>query len=316
MLALCVAAPAHAEGYMDRPEVRQFAADVAARNGLDRAWVNSVLADAKAKDAIVTAMSKPAEHVMGWNEYRALFLTDKRIQMGQDFMRDNAATLARAESVYGVPATTIAAIIGVETLYGRNAGNYRVLDALMTLGFDYPPRSEFFRKELEQFLLMAHEQGLSPTELKGSYAGAMGLGQFMPSSYRQFSVDFNGDGVADLWNVDDAIGSVARYFTLHGWQPGQAVVYPLDPTATASQDVLASSPKPTLTVAEIQSAGYKPRTRLAPDLSGAVIKLANADDTAEYWLGLQNFYVITRYNHSPMYAMAVYQLGQALQHGR
>ncbi len=312
-LAVC-ALPAQAE-YLARPDVRVFIDEVSQRHGLQRQWVEQVIGEARNRESIISAMTRPAEKTLSWDAYRRLFLNDKRIQWGHEFLAQHQGTLARAEATYGVPAATIAAIIGVETYYGRNVGSYRVLDALATLGFDYPPRAPFFRSELEQFLLMVHEQKLPPTELKGSYAGAMGFGQFIPSSYRNYATDFNGDGVVDLWHVEDAIGSVARYFALHGWQTGQPVALPMAAGAQADAGLLESSPKPLFTVAEIRGAGYQPPAGLADDLPAAVIRLQN-EASAEYWLGLQNFYVITRYNHSPMYAMAVYQLSQELQRVR
>ncbi|HEY9036443.1 MAG TPA: lytic murein transglycosylase B [Pseudomonadales bacterium] len=308
---LSMAIPAIAGDYLERPEVQAFVNEVAERNKLDKAWVQRVLAEAQAKESIVAAMTRPAEKTLTWNEYRALFVTQQRITWGKEFMTEHEATLVRAEETYGVPAETIAAIIGVETYYGRNVGSYRVLDALATLGFDYAPRAPFFRGELEQFLLMTHEQHLPPTALKGSYAGAMGLGQFIPSSYRNYAVDFNGDGVVDLWNVEDAIGSVARYFAMHGWQTGQAVTWPIKPPKVIEEGMLAPAPKPTFSVAEIRAAGYGVPDSVGDEELAAVIRLKNAD-SSDYWLGLKNFYVITRYNHSPMYAMAVYQLSQAL----
>lgn len=184
-----------------------------------------VFAEVQRKQSILDAISRPAERVKPWKDYRPMFITDARIARGVDFWRQHEAVLARAEQEYGVPAQYIVAIIGVETFFGRNTGNYRVIDALSTLGFDYPPRAEFFRKELREFLLLAREEQLDPLTLKGSYAGAMGLPQFMPSSFRNFAVDFDGDGHINIWNnPDDAIGSVASYFKRHGWVPGEGVV--------------------------------------------------------------------------------------------
>ena len=309
--SVLMALSVQAGSYLSRPDVQSFVDDVAERNQLDKDWVRRVLAEAEPKESIVAAMTRPAEKTFTWKAYRALFLNDNRIKWGREFLQEQQATLARAEETYGVPAETIAAIIGVETYYGRNVGNYRVLDALATLGFDYPPRGKVFRGELEQFLLMTHEQKLPPTALKGSYAGAMGFGQFIPSSYRSYAVDFNGDGVVDLWDVEDAIGSVARYFAMHGWQTGQAVTLPIEPADVIEEGLLKLAPKPTFTVAEIRAAGYGVPETVAGDDLAAVIRLSN-EDSSEYWLGLKNFYVITRYNHSAMYAMAVYQLSQEL----
>lgn len=303
--------PAQAGEYLSRPDVQAFVDEVSQKHSLDKAWVQRVLAEADAKESIIAAMTRPAEKTLTWDAYRALFLNANRIKWGKEFLQEQEATLARASETYGVPVEIIAAIIGVETYYGRNVGNYRVLDALATLGFDYPPRGKFFRGELEQFLLMAHEQNLPPTALKGSYAGAMGYGQFIPSSYRSFATDFNGDGVVDLWNVEDAIGSVARYFAMHGWQTGQAVTLPIKPAKVIEEGLLEPAPKPTFAVSEIRAAGYGVPDSVADEDIAAVIRLKN-ETSEEYWLGLKNFYVITRYNHSPLYAMAVYQLSREL----
>lgn len=313
LLAMMLAWPAQASSYVERPEVQVFIDDVSERHGLDRAWVSSVLAEARVRESVVTAMSRPAERVMTWRDYRKLFVNDRRINLGREFLAAHATTLARAESVYGVPPEMIAAILGVETYYGRNTGTHRVLDALANLGFDYAPRAEFFRKELEQFLLLVREQQLPVAEVKGSYAGAMGWGQFIPSSYRHYATDFNEDGRIDLWNVEDAIGSVARYFQMHGWQAGQPVAFPLQADADAQE--LERNLQPGLTLEQVQAAGYRLQASLEADTPVALIRLPNGElEAPEYWLGLQNFYVITRYNRSPMYAMAVYHLSRALRH--
>jgi membrane-bound lytic murein transglycosylase B len=223
--------------------------------------------------------------------------------------------LARAEQAYGVPPEIVTAIIGVETWYGRYMGKYRVLDALATLAFDYPPRSRFFRSELAQYLLMTREQGLDPLALKGSYAGAMGYGQFISSSYRHYAVDFDDDGVANILNNPvDAIGSVANYFREHRWQRGEPVADQLDADLPAGSALLTKSLKPELEVADYRTAGLPVPESVSGDLPARALRL-KAENEHELWLTYRNFYVITRYNHSHLYAMAVHQLAQALQSG-
>jgi len=229
-----------------------------------------------------------------------------------EFYTRYAASLQRAERDYGVPAEIIVAIIGVETRYGRNKGSYRVLDALATLAFDYPKRSEFFSKELKQFFILAREQQLAADELLGSYAGAMGYGQFMPSSYRAYAVDFDGDGSVDIWNNPvDAIGSVANYFRRHGWTPDKPVTAPARVNGDFPREWMNEGLKPTRSIAELAAAGLESQEPFPADALATAMELEGAGG-AEYWLGLHNFYVITRYNHSAMYAMSVYQLSQEL----
>jgi membrane-bound lytic murein transglycosylase B len=231
------------------------------------------------------------------------------------FYREHADTLARAEEVTGVPREMIVAIIGVETSYGRITGSYRVIDALSTLAFDYPKRSKFFTKELKNYLVLSREQAVDPLSLKGSYAGAMGYGQFMPSSYRAYAVDFDGDGKIDIWNNPvDAIGSVANYFKRHGWRAGDAVVSPAELRGEVPEDWFNDSLKPRRTVGDYRAAGLEPSLELADDRDATGLKF-ELEQGYEYWMGLHNFYVITRYNHSAMYAMSVYQLSQRIAAG-
>jgi len=222
---LLAALGAAAREYGGHPAMQAFVATMVARHGFERAALERLFDQARYQETIVAAMDRPAERVKPWYEYRAIFLTEKRIRDGVDFWRANQETLARAQRDYGVDPAIVVAIIGVETFYGRNMGSFRVLDALATLAFDYPKRSEFFARELEQYLLLTREQQLDPLDLKGSYAGAMGYGQFIPSSYRAYAVDYNGDRKADIWNdPTDAIGSVANYFNKHGWRKGDGVI--------------------------------------------------------------------------------------------
>lgn len=268
------------------------------------------------KQAILDAISRPAERVKQWKEYRPMFITDTRIARGVDFWRQHEAALARAEQEYGVPAQIIVSIIGVETFFGRNTGNYRVIDALSTLGFDYPPRAPFFRKELREFLLLAREQQVDPLTLKGSYAGAMGLPQFMPSSFRAYAVDFDGDGHINIWtDPDDAIGSVASYFKRHGWVAGQQVVSRATARGDRVDEGLSPALDPVMSVGELRQLGWASHDALRDDMPVTAFRL-EGDNGPEYWLGLNNFYAITRYNRSVMYAMAVYQLSESLVQAR
>lgn len=280
--------------------------------GVDREWASAVLDQAERKQSILDAISRPAEKTKPWYDYRKIFLTDKRAQEGVVFAQQHADTLAKVSDQTGVPASVITAIIGVETFYGRITGSYRVIDALATLAFDYPKRSPFFTRELENFLVLAYESGQDPLSLKGSYAGAMGYGQFMPSSYRAYAVDHDGDGVADIWtNADDAIASVANYFARHGWQPGAPVIVPANYDGDSSE-LFEAGLKPTKTVGELAEEGFAPRSSTDVSLMATPLRLEGLEGY-EYWLCLKNFYVITRYNHSAMYALSVWQLSQEIQ---
>lgn len=260
---------------------------------------------------ILEAMSKPAE-AKPWFQYREIFMTETRIAGGVQFWRDNEAALQAVERQYGVPAEIIIAIIGVETRYGAHTGKYRVIDALSTLGFAYPPRSEFFLKELENFLLLSREEHVDPLQPMGSYAGAMGLPQFMPSSFRTFAVDFDGDRKRDIWkNSGDAIASVAHYFVENQWRAGAPIAFPVTASGEAYKQTLSKGVKPDTTVSQLRTL----QVAIPPQLANSEpVKLLAYQQPAneDLWVGLHNFYVITRYNHSPLYAMAVYQLSQAI----
>lgn len=304
-------AMAAARQYGEHPAAQAFVAAMAEKHGFEAAALHQLFAKAHYQDAIVKAMDRPAERVKPWYEYRKIFLTERRIGEGVEFWRDHRDTLERAQRDYGVDPGMVVAIIGVETFYGRITGSFRVVDALATLAFDYPPRSDFFTRELEQYLLLAREQSLDPLTLKGSYAGAMGYGQFIPSSYRAYAVDYDHDGRADIWNNPvDAIASVANYFARHGWSQGAPVVVPAlagehPDTSTANALV-----KPTLSLDELSAMGYRP-AQPVPQAPAFPLRLEGAEGD-EYWLAFDNFYVITRYNRSHRYAMAVYQLSQAI----
>jgi len=287
------------------------------RHGFKREEVLQLLAKAEKQQTILDAIARPAEQAKPWKDYRKLFVTPDRIQQGALFWREHADALARAEREFGVPAAIIVAIIGVETRYGRHAGNYRVIDALATLSFDYPPRADFFRGQLAEFLLMAREQKLVADKLTGSYAGAMGFGQFMPSSYRKYAVDFNGDGVVDILNeIDDAIGSVGNYLKGYGWQQGGNITVRANVPATlpgnvAIESLLKETLEPVTSLADYKRKGITSTVSL-PDSTTAALFMLDGDSGPEYWLALNNFYVITRYNRSQMYAMAVVQLSEAV----
>ncbi len=307
------------------PGAEEFAARAAAEYQLDAQDVMNLLHDARFQKSIVEAISRPAE-AKPWYEYRPIFLTDKRINGGIEFWRDNAGLVRQAAETYGVDPQIIVAIIGVETFYGRITGSYRVLDALATLSFYYPntgnDRSDFFSKELMQFLLLGDEEELPLREVTGSYAGAMGLGQFMPSSYREYAVDLDGDGRRDLWSsLPDVIGSVANYLHRHGWEPGQPVTYDAVVAADADLGLVADRDyRPVSTVAELAAGGFSPLLEELPqgtldDATPATVARLQEQEGDRYWLTFKNFYVITRYNRSPLYAMAVYELSEAIRAG-
>lgn len=261
---------------------------------------------------ILDAMSKPAE-AKPWFQYREIFMTDARIDGGVQFWQNNAQPLAAVEQRYGVPPEIIVAIIGVETKYGAHTGKYRVIDALSTLGFAYPSRSEFFLKELENFLLLSREEHIDPLQPMGSYAGAMGLPQFMPSSFRAYAQDFDLDRRRDIWkNSADAIASVAHYFAANHWQRGNPIAFPVSARGENYRRALSKGVKPDTTLGQLRKLQLIIPEQLSDQESGKLLSYPLMDHE-ELWLGLNNFYVITRYNHSPLYAMAVYQLSQAIR---
>ncbi len=304
----------------EHPGTEEFVQRPVSEFGLQESAVRALLAEAEYKQSIVDAISRPAEG-KPWHEYRQIFLTDKRINEGIDFWIENRELIAAASKKFGVDEKIIVAIIGVETFYGRITGNYRTIDALVTLGLYYPKnlssdRSAFFSGELMQFMQLAKKEGLPVTETTGSYAGAMGMGQFMPSSYLEYAVDFDQDGSRDLWrSTADVVGSVANYLHRHGWKPGE----PITARAWASKDaafaeISSRSYKPSISVAEWKEKGFKSSTELAADMPAGVIKLVQ-EDRNSYWLVFKNFYVITRYNRSPRYAMAIFDLSQEIKKG-
>lgn len=297
---------------LSREEVRGFVADLQQRHGMQRAWLEDLLADAADQPRIVELMSRPAERVRPWHEYRAHFLTEQRIAEGARFWDTHRARLAAAERATGVDAAIIVAIIGVETFYGRITGGFRVLDALATLAFDYPPRSGYFRGELEQFLLLIREERVDARQVKGSYAGAMGAPQFMPRSYRAYAVDGDADGRRDLWGSwDDVIASVANYLAVHGWRAGEPATAPAELWYPDEAVLVAGSIQANETVQSLRDKGLSFDSRLAAAAPAVFIGVAGSSGP-ELRAGFHNFAVITRYNRSVLYALAVEELGGAI----
>lgn len=293
-------------------EIREFATHMEHQHGIKATQVTDILRYAMVQPNVLEKMTKPAEG-LPWYRYREIFLTENRIQGGLDFWRVHEKKLLKAEQLYGVPPEIITAIIGVETFYGKRAGNNVVLDSLVTLGFRYPRRSKFFLSELEHFFLLTHHEGLDPFRIKGSYAGAMGIPQFMPSSYRVYAVDFNGDNVRDLiGSVSDSIGSVGNYLNQHGWARGESIAFPATLEDSNVEEFLKQGIKPITAVEKMRSRGIKISEDVS-DNSKAALMQFQLPDGLVYWIGLNNFYAITRYNHSSLYGMAVYQLSRVIE---
>lgn len=315
LIVLAGAAAADA-GSLDEvhPGMDAFIEEMVSSHDLNREDLVRVLSTAEKKDSIIAAMTRPAE-AKPWHEYRRIFVTPERVAGGVAFIQEHRALLERVEAEFGVPVEMIAAIVGVETRYGDITGSYRVLDALATLAFHYPPRAKFFRGELKHFLLLAQEENLPGREVLGSYAGAMGLGQFIPSSYRAYAVDFDGDGRRDLWGSKaDAIASVANYFHAHRWRPGDPVAVPAKAGADARE--LKSLPlDPQYPLEQMIDWGYQPVVAVENGQELATLIELESERGPEFWIGFHNFYVISRYNRSALYSMAVYQLSQAIARG-
>ena len=312
LLCALAALPARALD-TSRPDVAGFIDEVAERHGFERTELVRTLDAAEIQQPILDAISRPAEKVKPWHEYRAIFLTPERIEAGAAFWREHAGELARIGAETGVDPEIIVAIIGVETYFGRITGRYRVLDALATLAFDYPPRSPFFRRELEQFLLLAREERVDIDTALGSYAGAMGAPQFMPSSYRAYAVDASADGLRDLWtDWSDVFGSVANYLRVHGWQAGEPVFVRAGTGPAWSGRPAGDKGLDTdATVAGLGASGIVFTTEL-PGEAGARLLRMEGEEGDQLWVGFENFHVITRYNRSAMYALAVWQLGREI----
>jgi len=311
-LALFHAQPAHAQAFdPTRADIGAFIASVGKKHGFEAEPLVTLFAQVESKPAILQAIAKPAERTLAWDEYRPKFLIERRIARGAEVYGLKQAELERSQAATGVPVDILLGIVGVETFYGENVGKYRVIDALSTLAFDYPPRQAFFSGELEQYLVMAREEGLDPLAPVGSYAGAMGLPQFMPSSFRNFAVDGDADGKRDLWNDwADVFSSVGNYLKVHGWRAGEPVLAAAD-AGNANLAGLSDKLALTETVGSLRARGVKFETSLPAGAPAMLVALKVAAGT-EYRVGFTNFYAITRYNRSHMYASAVSDLADAI----
>jgi len=304
---------ATSERVIDSPIIKSFIDNMVVKHQFDKQELIALFSKAKKLPKVIKSINRPAE-ALPWHRYQKIFVKNKRIEQGVEFWKKNLSTLNRAEKKYGVPAEIIVAIIGVESRYGKHKGAYRIVDSLSTLGIDYPRRSKFFLKELENLLLLSKEEGFDALELMGSYAGAMGKPQFIASSYRHYAVDFDGDGVRDLLNnTDDAIGSVANYFRKHGWKPNKPITFPATIKGKKYTQILDKGIKPKTTISQAKEYGIAYNADLAPKNKFALIELKQKKGDKEYWIALDNFYVITRYNHSELYAMAVFQLAESIK---
>ncbi len=295
------------------PAVIEFARDLEQRHGFSADELLQQFAQIRPNERVLQLIRPPVSPLQrSWERYRPRFLTERRINGGVRFWQENRSSLARASALYGVPPEIIVAIIGVETEYGGNTGGFRVLEALATLAFHYPRRADFFRTELEQFLLLARENGFDPVDMRGSFAGAMGIPQFMPGSQRRYAVDFDGDRKIDLsGSVDDAIGSVGRFLEQHGWEAGQPIAVRARTRGEPDRSLIEAGIQPTLLVADLAQHGIT--ADASPQATVTLVDLVSPGRPAEYWLGHNNFYVITRYNRSSFYAMSVFQLAEAIR---
>ena len=320
-IAPAVMADEDAEQFLQRDSVREYIRDLSAEHQLNRNRISGLFANLKRQQDILDAISRPAERTLTWREYRPIFITQKRIDDGVEFLQQHRELLTRAEDRFGVPAEIITAIIGVETFYGRITGSYGVLEALATLAFDYPPRSEFFSSEMTEFILLSEAEGWDTVNIKGSYAGAMGMPQFIASSYREYAIDFDEDGKRDLFeNTADIIGSVGNYLGRHGWVEDGPIAERWDPDDGRSRQIKAlvsDSLKPDVDAESVQALGFDSdllTTGIKNNRLLSVMAL-NGEQSEELWIGYANFYAITRYNHSHLYAMAVFQLADAIRSG-
>ncbi len=297
---------------VDNEAVKRFAADYAKDHNQSTEEVMAILEKAEFQQEIIDKISRPAEGTMTWNRYRNIFIKDARIDAGVAFWKEHEETLNQVSDETGVPVEVICGIIGVETFFGRIKGSYRVLDALYTLGFGYPKRGKFFKSELAKYLELAELESLNIEEVKGSYAGAMGYSQFMPSSYIAYAKSFEPNGSRDLMNSpEDAIASVANYLKVHRWRKDEPITSKAEMTREIT-GLRKQATRPKNKVSDYTNIGFKPEESLEDSLDATMIILKSGEEK-EHWFGLYNFYVITRYNHSPMYAMAVHQLGSAIK---
>lgn len=314
-LMVAVSASASSVDLLDQPEAQAFIKKTSSAHGIATDEISELLSQSVLQESILKAMNNQAE-AKKWFEYRPIFIQPTRIKGGVEFMAQHHELLTRVEEKLGVPAEIITSIIGVETRYGNFWGSYRILDALVTLGFYYPRRATFFQSELEQFILLTKEERMDPFLLKGSYAGAMGMPQFMPSSYRQYAVDFDEDGRRDLWSSPaDITASVANYLSRHGWKKGQPIAVRAKVKGEKWRSIASYKiQRPTESVSSFKKYGVEPASPLAEDLQASFLVLEGSEGP-EHWLVMDNFYVITRYNRSSMYAMAVFQLSEAIAQG-
>ena len=297
---------------LQRAEVAAFVRDMVTEYDYDADELNDVLGRVQLSEKVIAAITRPAE-ALPWHRYRSIFIKPSRVRGGVEFWRRHLAQLEHAGELYGVPIEIMVAVIGVETRYGNNTGGFKVINSLSTLAFDYPKRSKFFTGELKHYFLLTREQSLDPHTLKGSYAGAMGIPQFIPSSYRAYAVDFDKDGLIDIWeNPADAIGSVGNYFKLHGWREGAGITAPATIPETDISALLTKGLELKLNMEDMAAGGVTAEDDIDPAEKVKMLQLENKDGY-EYWLARHNFYVITRYNHSALYAMAVYQLAEAIR---
>ena len=300
--------------YSERSDVKEFIAEMRQKHEFPEAWLIRQFDEAEFKPSVIKFILPPASpQQRSWKTYRSRFVEPRRIAAGTAFWNQHAATVKRASEQYGVPEEIIVAIIGVETIYGKQLGDFETLSALTTLAFDYPPRAALFRTQLEELLLLAREEGRNPRSYTGSFAGALGLPQFLPGSIRRYAVNFDGNDSIDLTTPADAIGSVANFLAAHGWVKGGPIVAPAQIDDAAAAPLIAQGIKPQLLPTEMVGLVTRPD---APQQPAALIDLVTPERATEYWLGYQNFYVITRYNRSSFYAMAVHDLAQALRDKR
>ncbi|MDK2126207.1 lytic murein transglycosylase B [Parachitinimonas caeni] len=296
-----------------RPDVQIFIDEMSTRHGMDRSMLSAVLDQIQLKPRILAILDRPSTS-RPWYEFRPNFVENQRIRQGVAFWYKHAKTLETISNHYEIPPEYLIAIVGVETMYGSNTGSFRVADALATIAFDYPRRAEYFRGQLEQFLLLAREEGNDPLSFRGSYAGAMGVPQFMPSSFREYAVDWDGDHHRDIWtNPADILASIANYFHAHGWKIGEPLVARAKVEGSGFQPLVDDKFNLHYTVEQLASFGVKPAEAVPASRQAVLVPLDVAPDRTEYWLGFNNFYVLTRYNKSTLYAMAVHELARKIR---
>jgi len=297
---------------MSQTNIKHFIQQMVQQHNFEAESLQTLFKQARHHESIIEAISRPAE-AKPWHEYRPIFLTKDRIKGGVNFWNEQTSALTRAQKTYGVPEEIITAIIGVETRYGKHKGRFPVIDSLSTLAFGYPPRSKFFTSELEHYLLMVREEKFDPLTQLGSYAGAMGMPQFISSSFRRYAVDFNDDGQRNLWtNTEDAVGSVANYFKMHRWQKGQPITSKVRVHGKRYLKLLEQGLKPKYSKQQLMDNGIILPDGLPDNIKGSLLAFETKTGT-EYWVGWDNFYVISRYNHSALYSMAVFQLSKEIQ---